>query len=100
MGASLFAVVAGTLPVALFCTAPVLLLARLRKEPWRWRKAALVAALVSALVATVAFGIVASVFADGLRVVDGLAAAAGGSLQAALCTGIVAGGARLLDRLG
>jgi hypothetical protein len=95
---SIFAAIAGTAPVALLCTAGILLAARLRQAPWSWRRAGLVSALVSGLLAVLALGVIASVFGDGLGLGDGLAAAAGGAGQAVVCTAIVALGARLVDR--
>jgi len=97
---SVHALLLGTLPVALFCTAPVLLVARLRSRPWPWGRAAALAALLSAVAGAAGFAAVLHLFAGGVRLAGCLLAAAGSAVLATLCTALVAGGARLLERAG
>ena len=98
MAGEIFAVLAGTAPIALLVTGAVLLAARLPARPRPWRSAGIAAALGSAAASLAVFGLLAFVFAGGLRAVDGVAAALAGGATSAAVTALVAAGSRLLDR--
>lgn len=87
----------GVAPVTMFATAAVLVPARLlRTPPVAWRKAGILAAALSAIAGLIVFGILAQVFAGGLRPVDGVGVVAIAGAEGALVTAAIAWASRLV----
>ena len=66
MADELFAVLVGTAPNALLVTGAELLAARLPARPWPWRRAGILASVLTAAASLGVFGLLAHLFAGSL----------------------------------